>query len=157
MSGDTCFKLQLMFTAYRVSCGYKESLMSKGYNRSGWCDLLSDITVLALFAIGVIAMTGILPTAAASWIAIGLGSASIIVKLIGTDTEKGKVDLIVTLISSTFMLTMAVLSTSGLLTAQQMGIGLVGAAVAHGLFFFSRKVKFYLTYNAEAHDILHLD
>lgn len=110
---------------------------SKGEcTRAGKMNVVSGVMMVALLAIGVLAITGIMPTAAASWTAVGLGGATLVTQMLGGKLKNRKVDLLIAAVFAAGFVAAGALTATGFLTGAQLGYSLVGIVGTYALFNF---------------------
>lgn len=105
------------------------------YTRAGKMNIVSNVMLVALFIIGILAATGGMSAAAAGWSAVGLGGGALFAQLLGGDLKKRKVDLILAAICAAGLITVGALGGTGVLTGAQLGYSLIGIIGVNAIFW----------------------
>ena len=103
--------------------------------RAGKMNVASGVMMVALLAIGILAITGTIPTAAASWTAVGLGGATLVTQMLGGHLKNRKVDLLIAAVFAAGFVAAGALTATGFLTGAQLGYSLVGIVGAYAIFY----------------------
>jgi hypothetical protein len=105
------------------------------YTRAGKMNIVSNVMLVALFIIGILAATGGMSAAAAGWSAVGLGGGALIAQLLGGDLKNRKVDLILTALCAAGLIAVGALGGTGVLTSAQLGYSLIGIVGVNAIFW----------------------
>ncbi|MCC5832557.1 MAG: hypothetical protein JJU12_05895 [Chlamydiales bacterium] len=106
---------------------------SGDYTRVGKMNIVSNVMLVALLIIGIVAATGGIPAAAAGWTAVGLGGGALMAQLLGGDLKKRKVDVILSTLLAAGIIAMGALGGAGVLTRAQLGYSLIGITGANAI------------------------
>jgi hypothetical protein len=106
------------------------------YTSSGKMNIISNVILLALFIINVIAVTrGMSATAlGGSTVALGYGVLGTQLGL-GKIAERKKADLVITGFLATILITLGALACGGVITGVQLGCLSIGIISAHAIFW----------------------
>jgi len=120
--------------AYNVQHGYIDR-SGENYTAAGKANILSNVMLVALFVIGIVAATGAMSATAAGWTAVGLGGAALAIQFCGGNLKNRKVDLILAAVVAATIITMGALGGAGVLTGAQVGYSLIGIIGTQAIFY----------------------
>jgi len=115
-----------------------DQLRAQGYEPGPKCCAtqgLSTLAGMALFIIGCIGAAGAFPGSSIGWVAVGLGGGGFALSLAAGNLKKRKLDLIPAAIIAAIVVTIGALGGAGVLSATQVGWGIVGTTLAAGPIF----------------------
>lgn len=92
---------------------------------------IAAVASTALFIIGCVGAAGAFPGSTIGWVTIGLGGGSYALSLSLGNLQKRKFDVITGGLVATALVVVGALGGAGILTAQQVGWGIVGTTLAN--------------------------
>lgn len=92
-------------------------------------NLISNGILLAVFVIGALGTSSILPLHVVGWTIVALGGSYIVVKLLAKDLKTRKVDLVTSAIIAAAIMTVGALGAFNVLSRTQLGFALMGGVV----------------------------
>ena len=104
--------------------------------RSGRANHTATVLLVALFVIGIAATTGALSGVATATCVSGLGGGAMVTQLLGGNLKNRKFDVLTSALFATTLLVVGALGFGGVLSAAQMGQGVIGTLLIQGAFYF---------------------
>lgn len=112
---------------------FSERMKAQGYEPGPKCcatTSLAAIAGIALFIIGCVGAAGAFPGSAIGWVTVGLAGGRFALQLAMGNFKQRKIDLIVSGLLAAVLVTVGTLGGMGVLSATQVGWGIIGTALA---------------------------
>lgn len=118
---------------YQRNMGFRDS---EGIEtRAYWTNCISNIMLVALFALSCITIAGVLPVSIMGWTALGIGAGTVLMEVVGGKCKQRTFSLLATAFFSVAIMTIGALGGAGVLATTHVGFALLGITSAQFLFY----------------------